>query len=350
MNIAELWWKRISNTSRLIEDIADKLNLGKSVIVNFENSIPWADTFKELIESRLREHGTQRGFDIKSVSKDQNPGEFIFEAYCHPNDKPNYWMTETYEAFMARENENSVLKEKYVCIEGICSYNASRWLRSIDEYLSCFNDSDNHGIFLLLNHGNIPNAPASVSSFNYDNYISDYDSLMLCLTIVSELKCSSKEKQYIAEAANILSNGSYEIAGQLAEKGFELIEDPCRTAANIFRKNKISYTDLSNQVNSALWEAQTKIVFPIVEAYRKYFSEKYSDKIAEHLPFNDNMTSQKIYNVNELEVGHLLYLSERFKFAEKRDHDKLTVIKEARDNASHWNVIDLERFRELIKE
>lgn len=188
-----------------------------------------------------------------------------------------------------------------------------------------------------------------IMSFDESDNIFEYDSLMLCLDIVSDLKCSSKEKQYIAEFASITAKGDYEIAKYLAEKGFDLIENPYETVQDVFKAHKISYTNLSETVDSALWEAQTKIVFPIIEAYRKYFSEKYNKQLINYVPFCDNRTGQVITNVNELEIGHLFFFSEKYYFASKADHYRLSIMKDARNYASHWNIIDLRRFRKIIE-
>ena len=348
MRIGEIWWKMITNPHRLISDIVDAVSLGRSVLIGFPSKIPWSDDFKEIIESELSSFGGERAFDVHKASKAKEPGEFIFEKYCSPNEKHKYWKTETYEDFMAN-NQNTVLNTKYVCIEGISNSSIPHWIDSIKRYIGAFNEDDEHGIFILLCNGKPLPTPDCIVSFDYSDYISEYDSLMLCLTIVSELKCSSKEKQYIAEFANIAANGDYEIAGCLAEKGFELIENPYVTLQEVLKAHDISYTSLSKRVDSAIWEAQTKIVFPIVEAYRKYFSERYNRQLVNYLPFKDNMTGQKITTVNELEIGHLFYLSEKNHFANKADHDRLFVIKDARNDVSHWNVIDLKRLRKIIE-
>ena len=346
MTTGELWWNRITNPNRLVNDILDCLYLGRSVIVDFPVGLPWADVFKDTLENALSHHGDERTFDVHDASKVRSAGKFLYEKYCGPNEKNKIWASESYESFMAK-NKNTVLNTKYVCIEGINTQNAAEWLASAEEYLGCFDEEDEHGIFVLLNNGT-SSASQFVTRFSYTDYISEYDCLMLCLTIVSEMRRPAKEKQYIAEFASALSAGNYELAGCLAERGVHLIEDPYKTVQEVFMEKRVSYTELTKLVDSALWEAQTKLVFPIVEAYRKYFSEKYRNDLLVHLPFKDNVTGQLITSVNELEIGHLFFISEKYKFADKADFDRLFIIKAARNDSSHWNVIELKRFREII--
>lgn len=45
---------------------------------------------------------------------------------------------------------------------------------------------------------------------------------------------------------------------------------------------------LSNEeINSAVWEAQIKVLFPVIEKFKKGFIDKYWSHIKSCLPFKD---------------------------------------------------------------
>ena len=41
-----IFWNRVSNASRFLDDAIDELLCGRSVILNFEDDIPWKDVMQ----------------------------------------------------------------------------------------------------------------------------------------------------------------------------------------------------------------------------------------------------------------------------------------------------------------
>lgn len=353
MNLGTLWWERTPNANRFIRDILKALYMGKSVIINFPENIPWKEEFIDAVEDGIYKYGDEKTLDIhtRTMIKDvKDPGRYLFDNYCDPKEKKNYWTTESYESFLANSSV-SIINTKYIILDVIKCPSPGKWIKSIYKYNESIGEENEHGVFILFNKGGHIEETNNnlVHTFNYEKYISEYDCLMLCLTIAADLDCPPKIKQYLAEFATIITNGNYELAGKLCERGMPLILSPYKVVQDVYIENMISYTELSKKVNSALWEAQIKIVFPIIEAYRKYYADKYKDNISQSLPFKDSITRQIIYNVSELEIGHLFYISEKGRFADHKDYKRLQMLKDARNDSSHWNVIEYERLKSIVE-
>ncbi|MBR6872962.1 MAG: hypothetical protein IKN17_05595 [Ruminococcus sp.] len=346
MTVGELWWTQITNSRNLVCDITNMLILGRSVMVCFPDDIPWKEVFQETLENSLQ--SDNRTFDIHNVTRSDEPGQYLFKRYISPNVRNNMRYDQSYENFLAQE-KTTVLKTSYVCVEGLSTEKCTAaWTESVNRYLGEFGEDDEHGIFLLLCKGAAPRSAGELTVIDYRDYISDYDCLMLCLTVVSGLRCCAEEKQYIAEFANALSRGSCELAGVLAEKGRALIETPEDTVREVCEENGLSFAELSDRIAPALWESQTKLVFPTVERFRKYFSDEYRVSLLGCLPFRDHSSGERINNVNGLEIGHLHFLSKQRGIGSEADRKMLDLMRKARNDSAHWDIVSLDDFREII--
>lgn len=79
--------------------------------------------------------------------------------------------------------------------------------------------------------------------------------MMLCLTLVSDLKCSRAEKMYLCEAASNIAHNNVELAALLASRRTDLIQDPYKVSAKVFEENEVKVTNLKERVRMAAWEA-----------------------------------------------------------------------------------------------
>ena len=62
-----LWWNRLVNSVRFLEDIQDVLLSDESVQLVFEDEIPWKETMLETLEQRLSDKTDSKSFDILDI-------------------------------------------------------------------------------------------------------------------------------------------------------------------------------------------------------------------------------------------------------------------------------------------
>lgn len=345
MRIGELWWSRLVNSVRFLDDVKDAILEGKSVIMNFTDSIPWYDDLTEFLEQKLSFMTEIRSFvydDVSTVTIE--PGKYLLTKYFSESERRKYWTDKSYEQFMA-ENDNTILNHRILCITGINSGNAASWLKTVSEYLE-YKNSDERCIFILFVQQANTNSSKSASNFRYGDYVTNYDCLMLCLTLLSSEKCSSIQKQYISEIASNIACNNVEIAGLLAKEGLSLAEDPYGTASQVLWDNDIKVTNLTEAVEMAVWEAQIKLVFPKLEDFRRNLVQKYSDKIKDYLPITSS-SGERIDKPSDVEIGQLFFIAGKGKFLDKNEFDMLNKMRDARNLLAHMSSIDFNSLKML---
>lgn len=345
MRIGELWWSRLVNSVRFLDDVKDAILEEKSVIMNFTGVIPWYDDLTEFLEQKLSFMTETRSFvydDVSTVTIE--PGKYLLTKYFSESERRKYWTDKSYEQFMA-ENDNTTLNHRILCITGINSSNAASWLKTISEYLE-YRNSDERCIFILfVQHANT-NSSKFISNFQYEDYVTDYDCLMLCLTLLSSEKCSSIQKQYISEIASNIAGNNVEIAGLLAREGLSLAEDPYGTTSQVLWENDIKVNNLMEVVETAVWKAQIKLVFPKLEDFRRDIVQKYSDKIKNYLPITSS-SGEKIDKPSDVEIGQLFFIAGKGKFLDKNEFDMLNKMRDARNLLAHRDSIRFDKLKEM---
>jgi hypothetical protein len=345
MRTGELWWGRLVNSVRFLDDVKDALFDGKSVIMNFSDNIPYYDDMTEALEQKLSFITDTRSIeyiDVSSIS--QEAGEYLFNKYFVESERKKYWITQSYEQFMA-ENDNTILNHRILCISGINSANASKWIRTVTEYLEHRN-SEERCMFVLFVQQTKTDGSKLISNIRYSDYVTDYDCLMLCLTLLSSEKYSSIQKQYISEIASNISNNTIEIAGLLAKAGITLAINPLGTTSRIMRENGIKIDNLADVVKTAVWKAQIKLVFPCLEDFRHDFIKKYGERVQKCLPITSS-TGEYIDKVSDLEIGQLFFICNQNKMFESPQLSKLSKMRDARNLLAHGENISFDRLQQL---
>lgn len=345
--IGELWWSRLVNSVRFLDDVKDVLMDGKSVIMNFSDDVPWLDIMTETLEQQLAFMTDSRSFETHDASKiSLPPGRYLFERFCSEAEQKKYWPNrdKSYERFLAT-NENTPLNHRIICVTGIHSGNAVAWQKTVNEYLENRN-SEEKCIFILVVKGVNTHESKFICNIKYSDYITDYDCLMLCLTMLSTAKCNSIQKQYISEIASNISHNNVEIAGVLATAELALAENPVATAIDVLDGNNIVITNLKERVKTSVWKAQIKLVFPRLEDFRRELIQKYYSKLQKRLPITSTI-GERVDKASELEIGQLYFICSQTKIVDKNEFDLLKNMRDARNLLAHRDVLTYSQLLEL---
>ena len=63
----ELWWCRLVNSARFLDDLKDTLSDDRSVLLLFDTEIPWQDIMIETLEQKLANVNDNRTFDVHTA-------------------------------------------------------------------------------------------------------------------------------------------------------------------------------------------------------------------------------------------------------------------------------------------
>ena len=334
MRIEEIWWKNLTNPSSFTENIICSILDGKSSAVIYKDEIPWKEDFIQNILFEVERESPNMKTNIHRISEYVEPDEYIMQKYCNREERSLYWGPRDHsKAKFLSKSSKSTLNKSNVIIDITNADNTDEWIGFAEEYNSYFSEEEEHGVFLLLMQDTEFSGTDNIRCFDYSRYIHDFDIFMLCMTILSSQNCSIQKKQYISEIAVSLAGDNVVVAGELAEYKGSLPVNVSRIAEKVFKENGLSCDDIAVQIKTALWKAQVKILFPIIEQFRSKFIEMNYDKLRKY-----KLDSYKANNVFELEVGqlyHLCYTQGIF----KKELNFLEKVRNARNSLAHLEFV-----------
>ena len=353
MRIEEIWWKRLTNPSNFAQEITDSVLDGKSAVVLYQRDIAWKDELIGNIVEDIEKDSPNMKTSIHVPESDREPDEYIIQKYCSDEERSRYWPSaeNTVAKFLAGNPKAALNKSNVILDISDCDM-PERWIDFAEEYGACFDEYDEHGVFVIFvrdggaNIGEyIRENGYSVECINHDATINDFDTLMLCMTIMSEQNCSISQKQYIAETAVSLAGENVEAAGRLAEYKGSLPVNTLNIAKKIFKEYGIPCDDIETRVKKSLWKAQVKILFPLIEQFRSRFISENAD-ILKKYPLN----AYKTHNIFELEIGQLYHLCLSHNVFPRKELQFLEKVKDARNSIAHLDVVAYNDVLSLMKQ
>lgn len=116
------------------------------------------------------------------------------------------------------------------------------------------------------------------------------------------------------------------------------IADSCeRSDGTPFRFDKTA-----SEIDHAVWRAQIRVIYPLIEEYRERFIEQHSREMREYLPIEDAF-KEEINDPEDVEIGMLLNMS--FNGMVQLDtpkYEELKLFKKSRDKLSHLNCLTMD--------
>lgn len=342
MRLEEIWWKRLTNPSNFAEDIISSVLEGKSVFVLYEKNIAWKEELIQDIVENIEKDSPNMKTNFRIPESYAEPSEYIMAKYCSDEERNHYWPSaeNTVAKFLAKSAKAALNKSNVILDISSCR-EPEKWVDFAEEYNSCFDEYDEHGTFVFFIKDTeqrvreyIREKGCQSECLSYDESIHDFDTLMLCMTILSEQNCSIQQKQYIAETAAALAEDDVETAGRLAEYKGSLPVNTLNITKKIFREHGISCEDIETRVKKALWKAQVKVLFPIIEQFRSRF-------ISENLDIfkNRSLSIYKTHSVFELEIGQLYHFCYSNHVLTGRELKVLEKVRNARNSLAHLDIV-----------
>ena len=351
--MSDLWWNRLVNSVRFLDDIRNAAARGQSVLIGFDSDVPWRDVMLDTLEQKLYDMTDSRTVDIVDVSAVDTTGKdacglFLTERYCDRKEAEKYWPTThgSRECFLAKWSATTTLGKRFVCLTGITPAALEKWTASVEEYLGSCADPYEQGIFILMADGAVAPSDGKILRLNYSDYVSDYDCMMLCLTLISDAKCSRAEKMYLCEVASSIADGNVELAGLLASRKNELLKSPLTVTYEVCKENDIHLSNLSERISKAIWEAQIKLVFPRLENFRSRIIKAYEPKLKSCLPIRSS-NNDRIDRAADLEIGQLYYVCTLKPILPREEMDMLSKMRNARNTLAHWETLTYKQLTTL---
>lgn len=350
----QIWWNHIIKAHAFLENVVKEAAGGHSLLLALPDSVPWKSTFLDLIREQLLMENPKNKLEVIECPEEE-PGEFILQKYCKRETRAKYRYGVSYAQFLGKCQE-TVLNDRYVWVSDIPDEKVTKWLDFVSEYQKNVQDKT-PGIFILEVHNDAMNRKSKkeIRSLGFEQNIGAYDKYAFCALASSETNCKEFLRPYLAEAVASVCGDDVELCAVCVAKGMEFLNAPYETIQKVTEElvrsdgERYCFSKSQEEVDTLLWEAQLKYVFPLVENYRRYFVKKYYDFIKAALPINNGYGDQ-VMVPEEAELGNLMYLVERGGIPVSAEESmELKRYRKARNELAHMNLLSNEELCVILK-
>lgn len=337
----KIWWEDLNGPRRFLLEAAEKLSGGKSVVLCLPERVPWAETMRDVLEKLLRK-GTQSLAIVDAENISSEPQEFVLKEFCANKDGFRPYSKKAYAKFLA-ESTGIALNDSCIWIRNASPAQAAEWFSFIADYHE-FLARKKSGVFLLETGDSNFISKRGVEVLSYAKKISDYDSFAFNIFTAADFGNENHlMKQYLAELITALTEGDVEFGAACIDKSGDFFKNPGATFENILREGKFTSRKTPDDIEQAVWMTQLKLIFPLVETFRRKFIRRYENAIYEAVPYHNSP-------LEELEIGALYGLfNQRRRFLNGSDGDDLEMYREVRNKLAHMKTLPFDELQKIFE-
>ena len=338
---SDIWWRQITSARKFLDKTANTLAGGKSVVICLSEVTPWLDDMRIILKEFLNKRfgGIKAVHEINAAQVGAEPATFVFENFCDENVKSEFipFSDKAHVKFLAERNDIT-LNNACLWIRGVSETQAENWFSFIADYNN-FLRGKSKGIFLLEAGANFDlTGKANIEVFHYAREISDYDCFAFNILIAAEFGKGDKFiKRYLAELVSNATGFDVEKGAECIKCGVDFLKNPRK-----FLKNKTR-----EEIDGAIWKTQLKLIFPLLELFRRDFIKKYESMIKCLLPFESN-SGKKVFTPDEAELGDLYFILGGQNLPQN-DWEELKIYRDARNKLAHLSILTLEEVQMIFR-
>ncbi len=344
-----LWWNRIGNSIRFLDQVTDLLRDGRSAVLQVPGALPWRREFCDGVDLRRGTFGGERQLVRLGWTENADPGETVLQELCPPRVRADYWPGQTCAEYLGGR-ENILLHDYYVWVEDIhTKADIAQWMEFVTAYDQAARGLPKRAVFLLEYDG-----PAvEVTELARVVYaVERYDCRVFCLETAAALG-NTPSREYQAELA-LAIGGEPELCQGLLEQGTALLSDPVGATQQVLQTRCTSYgrafpSMSDQQIERAVWNAAIVLLFPILEQYRADFIEANWDELNHHLPIT-NSNGDRVTDPRDLEIGSIQFIVSNSKTGFSPEAvETIRLCRKARNNLAHNKRISYGDVQKLLE-
>ncbi|MDY3971727.1 MAG: hypothetical protein SOZ28_03345 [Clostridia bacterium] len=352
-----IWWKQVTTANAYIKKVVENISNKKSMALEMPECVPWKEYFDECIESAMKSRSSESTIDF-ICSPGEKIGDYILNKYCSEEKRATYRPDKTFACFLA-QSDDIVLNNRIVWVKNIPDNMIDEWLEFVSDYSKNVKKDRPHAVFILEIPPcrNINTKKKGIINIVYTNELSIFDTYVFCTLAVSDIKINRELKRYLAELVSSICGYDIELCSICIERYNEFLSNPIDTVMNniintVCRSNgdKFEVVHSEDEMHQLIWSSQLKIIFPVIEEYRRKFVIKYKNQINSHLPitttYNECFTEPE-----DVEIGTLMYMAADDKIhCSEEDRHKLFDFKEARNLLAHLKILPFDKVEHLLSD
>lgn len=335
----KIWWEDLNGPRRFIVEAAERLSSGQSVVLSLPERVPWSEMMREVLEKFLRK-GTQTINVVDAENISSEPQEYVLKNFCANKDGFRPYSKKAYAKFLA-ESSGIALNDSCLWIRNATSAQVEKWFSFIADYQSFLNGKRG-GVFLLEASGDF-GGKSGVEVLSYEEKISGYDSFAFNIFAAADFANDNHlMKQYLAELVSALTEGDVEFAAACIDRSNDFLKSPDVVFESILNEGKFTSKKSLEDIDQAIWMTQLKLIFPLVETFRRNFIKQYEEQIKNTPPY---------YPVpEEVEIGQLYGLfNQRRWLINEFDNNDLEFYREVRNKLAHLVTLPFEDLQKIFE-
>lgn len=349
-----IWWNRVPNARSLVDVVVNKLLNDTTVLLQYNNPIPWKDSFVNRIKDGVREKSASKSF--ATIAGVTDPGKYLLNEYCKAAKRATYRPSKGFAPFFA-ESDDIVLHEYYFWVEIETNESLDAWHKFVSDYANARGKGKSVAVFVLDCHGlQVKHKRKGIENVDVDRLINEYDKRIFSTLISGVINEKSYLKAYLTELLINIVGPDIELLSAVMSNYNAFLNDPkealLEISANNTRSDGTQYSVDKElpEVEHGTWKAQIKTIYPLVEEYRQAFVNRHSKAIITNCLPVENSAGEIIRDPQELELGTLVYLADIKKLVLQGDeYDRLVCFKDARNILSHLGVLTLTEVEQLFR-
>mgnify|MGYP007101892484 CR=1 FL=1 len=336
---SEIWWRQITGARNFLNKVANALANGKSAVICLSEATPWLDDMREILREFLNKKfgGIKAVYEVNAASMELAPAIFVFENFCSEDIKSEFipFGENAHVKFLA-ERDDITLNNACLWIRD-ATEQADSWYHFIADYHKALRGR-RKGIFLLEANSDFSlTGKADIEIFSCAQEISDYDCYAFNIFIAAEFGKGDKFiKRYLAELVSNTTGLDVEKGAECIKCGGDFLKNPSKFLENKSRE----------EIDRTIWTTQLKLLFPLLEIFRRDFVKKYEPLIEKLLPF-EMSSGKKIDSPDEAELGDL-YSILGGQNLPQNDWEDLKIYRDARNKLAHLSTLTLEEVQQIF--
>ena len=188
----------------------------------------------------------------------------------------------------------------------------------------------------------------------YQKEIEYYDQYLFHMLAAASLKESAIFKQYLAEIVTLMISDDVELSAECIKRGQTFLENPVKTIQEIKKSelrsdgNEFVFAMSEKKIQERIWEAQIKIIFPVIEKKRNSLINRYRKEIEGLLPIT-GAYGEEVYELEEVEIGILSHLVTLGKLqVSSEDAKVISKLRNARNILAHIKTLSQKEIDEIF--
>ena len=343
-DLQSLWWDSVPNALRMRRTVSDMLIKEESLVLSTAGCLPWKNLFYRSVTADVNERVATKAFI--TVNGREDPEKYLMEHCCDTETRAMYRPSKSVPVFLAGA-EKAVIHSRYIWVDCHTVSDLYAWSSFAGVYGRSRKRGKGKAVFILCYDGTAqargkrrPDLPVITLA----DYITDFDRNVFASLVVSSLRISPAQKQYLTELAVCTVGHSMELCAGCLNRDTAFLSDPYKTAVETADEEGLQgcISDSAagrKEFKREVWKAQVRTFYPAIEEYRQAFAERHEKEIDKLLPFQ-GPNGDIFERAADVEVGvlYFFYTSGRLALPEEEGL-RLTAMRDARNALSHNSVL-----------